>query len=150
MKIHYDNLTGVVTGYTLTGPAPAGSLDLGDGVDYDFIHDFDEYEVQNGAVVHVGPNAEKLADIEAQRQLGITSKATQIIEAKYSSLKQRKLMSIAIALQDKQIQGLTLTTEEEALLQTNRDVNTWITSVRDIENTAITDGTLLDDIVWPE
>jgi len=57
-------------------------------------------------------------------------------------------MSIAIALQDKVITGGTLTADEEALMQTNRDVNTWITAIRTIENTAIANGTLLADINW--
>lgn len=92
--------------------------------------------------------AEIDAELEVQRKADVTVKATSVIEALYSPLKQRKLMSIAIALQDKQLQGGTLTTKEEALIQNTRDANTWITSIRTIENTAIADGTLLDDILW--
>jgi len=86
--------------------------------------------------------------LENDRKFAITEKATSIIEAKYSPLKQRKMMSIAIALQDKQLQGLTLTSDEEALLQFNRDVNIWITSIRTIENIAIEDNIAIDDINW--
>ena len=85
---------------------------------------------------------------EAQREAEITNKATEIIENVYSPLKQRKLLSIAVALQDKVMQGGTLTVDEEALMQSNRDANTWITIIRTVENTAIVDGTLLEDIVW--
>ena len=91
------------------------------------------------------PTAE---DIEDQRVISISTKATKTIEAIYSPLKQRKLLSIAVALQDKVMQGGTLTTDEEALMQNNRDTNTWITNIRTIENTAITDATLLIDIIW--
>lgn len=86
---------------------------------------------------------------EADRVTSITNKATEIIEVEYSPLKQRKLMSIVIALKDKRDDlGVTLTVEEESMLQANRDVNTWITAIRNIENTAIANGTALDAIVW--
>jgi len=78
----------------------------------------------------------------------ITAKATSIIEAEYSPLKQRKLMSIAISIQDKQLQGETLSVYEEVALQSVRDSNSWISSIRTTENTAIANGTLLEDINW--
>ena len=68
----------------------------------------------------------------------IISKATSIIEAKYSPLKQRKMMSISISL-------LSVC---QALTQDLIDANTWITAIRTIENTAITNGTLLADVDW--
>ena len=78
----------------------------------------------------------------------ITEKATEIIESIYSPLKQRKLMSMSIALQDKLIEGQTLTAEEQTLRQSCKDVNTWVTAIRTIENTAITNGTTLTAINW--
>jgi len=78
----------------------------------------------------------------------ITEKATEVIESEYSPLKQRKLMSISISLQDKLIEGQTLTAEEETIRQSCRDVNVWITAIRTIENTAITNGTTLTAINW--
>ena len=78
----------------------------------------------------------------------VTAKADETILTLYSELKQRKLMSIAIALQDKHMNNPPLTVDEEALLQMVRDTNAWITSIRTIENTAITNNTLLEDIVW--
>lgn len=89
------------------------------------------------------------AELMQNNTLAIAVKADKIILEKYSALKQRKLLSIGQALQDKQIQGQVLTVEEETLLQTNRDVNTWITNVRVAESIAIAAGTLLADIVWP-
>ena len=89
-----------------------------------------------------------IADAKVKLDTSITVEATRIIEAQYSPLKQRKLLSIAVALQDKQIRGLTLTTEEEMLLQTNRDINDWITSIRVIENLSIYNNVLLADIDW--
>ena len=88
-------------------------------------------------------------ELDEQLVLSIESAATQWIESVYSPLKQRKLMSVAIALQDKQIQGIILSTDEEAMLQYTRDVNTWITSVRIVENSATAALTPLDQIVFP-
>lgn len=88
------------------------------------------------------------ADIEALRVGSITAKATETIEAVYTPLKQRKMMSISIALQDKVINNGTLTADEEALLQANRDANIWITAIRTIENTAIINDDALDAISW--
>lgn len=86
-------------------------------------------------------------EIEAQRLSDITSEATRIIEATYSPLKQRKMMSIAITLLDKR--GLKpLTTSEEALMQEVRDSNDWIADIRDKENEAQNNGTLVGDVVW--
>jgi hypothetical protein len=88
---------------------------------------------------------------EYKRKIDITDKANAHVLAKYSELKQRKLLSTATALQDKQIQGITLTAEEEATLQMIRDANAWITLVRDMENAAIADGvTLAENLVFPE
>lgn len=87
-------------------------------------------------------------DIEDKRVLDIEAKADEIIEAKYTPKKQRKLMSISIAIQDKQLQQLLLTPAEEKALIDNRAVNKWITDIRSIENAAITNGTLLDNIDW--
>lgn len=69
MKIHFDNVTNRVTGYTDIGEAPEGSLDLGidangDGIVFDFVNPLGEYEVQAGNVVHVGPSAEM---VEAEK-----------------------------------------------------------------------------------
>lgn len=86
-------------------------------------------------------------DIEKTRVSSITAKADENIEALYSPKKQRKLSSIAIAILDIKMDR-TLTADEESLLQSCRDANDWISSIRTIENTAITDGTLLADIVW--
>ena len=58
MKIHFDDVTKRVTGYTTFGEAPTGSFDAGD---FEFLHDPDEYEVQGNSIVHVGPSAEKIA-----------------------------------------------------------------------------------------
>ena len=85
---------------------------------------------------------------EAKRIADIKAKADSVIESAYSPLKQRKLLSIAVALQDIKLEGGTLTTEQQTLMQSTRDVNAWITSVRTIENTAIADGTPFSDIVW--
>lgn len=92
----------------------------------------------------------KTAIIESVRLQAITDKATSLIEGKYPPLKQRKLSSVAISLIDKQqMQGITLTAAEVATLQSVRDVDAWITSIRDVENTAQANGTQPDDIVWP-
>jgi len=87
------------------------------------------------------------ADLETKRITDIAAKATEIIETRYSTLKQRKLSSIAISLLDKKIDSM-ITDDEEALLQSCREVNTWISSIRTIENIAISKGVLLDDIDW--
>lgn len=60
MKIHYDVTTNKVKGCVVFGTTPQPFLDLGDGVNFDFVNDMDEYEVQNGTVVHVGPSVEKI------------------------------------------------------------------------------------------
>lgn len=97
------------------------------------------------------PDMDKVsADALEMLEASITAKATEIIETAYSPLKQRKMMSIAIALQDKVLQGGTLTVSEEALLQANRDANTWIGGIRTIENTSIANSTALADINWGE
>lgn len=101
--------------------------------------------VENGGVIADEFTA---TEIEDTRVLDITAKATELIEVKYSPLKQRKMLSIAVALQDKILQSETLTADEEALMQNNRDANVWITTIRTIENVAITDGTLLANINW--
>lgn len=89
--------------------------------------------------------------IESERVNAITDKANAHVLSKYSELKQRKYMSTAIALDDKQYRlGLTLTGDELALLQEIRNVNTWITSVRDVENTAIENKTPSDNVIFPE
>ena len=88
--------------------------------------------------------------IELDRTNSITAHANAYVISRYSELKQRKYLSISAALDDKEFrQGLMLTADELALLQTIRDVNTWITSVRTVENTAIANGTLFADVVWP-
>jgi len=89
-----------------------------------------------------------VSEKEEQRKNSITEKANSIINKMYSPLKQIKLMSIAIALQDKQLQGKTLTIDEEALLQNTRDANAWITEIRTIENIAIDNDILFEDIIW--
>ena len=89
-------------------------------------------------------------EIELARTNSITAYANDYVISRYSELKQRKYLSIAVALDDKETRlNLILTADELALLQTIRDVNAWITSVRTVENTAIANGTLLADIVWP-
>lgn len=82
MKVHFDDVTKRVTGYTSIGEAPLGSLDLGEGVDFDFTFDFDEYEVQNSIVVHVGPSVEKLAEQQAELLLYFTGLTEQFIQDK--------------------------------------------------------------------
>ena len=89
------------------------------------------------------------AELDAQLVAEIEAAATQWIESVYSPLKQRKLMSVAIALQDKLLQSIVLTVAEEAALQETRDVNVWIKSVRDVENAAQAALTPLDQIVFP-
>ena len=86
--------------------------------------------------------------LEEKRKTDITDKANTHVINSYSELKQRKMLSIATSLQDKQIQGLALSVDEEILLQSVRDANTWISSVRDVENTAISDGALADDVTF--
>jgi len=86
-------------------------------------------------------------EIEDKRIADIECKADEIIEAICSPKKQRKLSSIAISLLDKKIDSM-ITDDEETLLQSCRDVNTWISSIRTIENIAIEDGTLPVDVVW--
>lgn len=89
-------------------------------------------------------------EAEVIRVNEIINKSNLHVLAKYSELKQRKLLSMAVAIQDRQQQGITLTSNEEATLQMIRDVNTWITSVRDVENAAIADGvTLAENMVLP-
>ncbi len=85
--------------------------------------------------------------IEAKRVEMIINKADAHILNSYSEKKQRKLLSIAVALQDKVINGGTLTTGESAALQSVRDVNGWVTAVRVIENTSIADTTITADMV---
>jgi len=93
--------------------------------------------------------SELAADLVLENENAITAEATRIIEAAYSPLKQRKLMSMALALQDKQLQGQTLTAAEDANLQLIRDVNAWITGIRAAENAAIAAGTPWAEVVWP-
>ena len=88
-----------------------------------------------------------LKEAEEIRLTSITVKATNLIEATYSPLKQRKLSSVAVSLLDKKISG-ALTDEEETLLQECRNVNIWIGSIRVIENNAITNAIPLVDVVW--
>ena len=154
MIVEYDLATKKVTSYYTVGKFNQklahlyGFVDLGKGNDYNFTKDLDEYKVINGIVVNAGADDEKLAKLEEQRKQSITDRATELIENKYSPLKQRKLLSIAVALQDKKLNGLTLTEWEEAQLQINRDVNAWIGDIRSVENVAIAQGTALVDVVW--
>ena len=85
---------------------------------------------------------------EEKRKADITAKATAHIESQYSPLSQRKLMSVAVALLDKQIQGGTLISEELAALQNVRDINAQITNIRALENTAINNNTPVDEVVF--
>lgn len=86
-------------------------------------------------------------EIESKRMSDITAEATRVIEAEFSPLKQRKLLSIAIMLLDKRGQA-PLLLEEEAMLQDVRDTNTWIAGIRVKENEAQINGTLLKDIIF--
>lgn len=90
-------------------------------------------------------------EIESSRIRSITDKANAYVLSKYSELKQRKYMSIAISLDDKQYRlNITLSQTELDLLQEIRDVNAWIASVRDTENAAIADGvTLAEEMTFP-
>lgn len=85
--------------------------------------------------------------IESQRQATITNYATQIIEKLYPPLAQRKMMSTAIAIQDKRLEGIPLTVEEQTKMQQIRDINAWITTVRTIENMAIANPAVWDYIL---
>jgi hypothetical protein len=100
-----------------------------------------------------GPLQSELDAIaEENRKADIKQKADSHVIAKYSELKQRKYLSIAAMLDDKENRlKIPLVQAELDLLQEIRDVNAWITSVRDVENAAIADGvTLAEDMVLPE
>lgn len=84
---------------------------------------------------------------EAIRVKSITDKADAHVLANYSELKQRKLLSIAVALIDKR-DSTVLSTAEDALLQDVRDVNTQITAWRVIENNAIANGDAIGDVTF--
>lgn len=154
MKIEYELSTKKVNAYYTVGEFNQkkanviGLLDLGDGVDYDFTHDLDEYKVIGNNILFVGPDQVKLSSLEQERIQSITDRATEIIESAYSPLKQRKLLSIAVSIQDKQLQGGILSASEKAMLQSNRDANSWIAGIRTIENTEIENGTPVDSINW--
>jgi len=88
---------------------------------------------------------------EEKRKADITSKADAYILSAYCETKQRKLISLATALIDKSaVQGINLDVNEQALLQQTRDIDAWISSVRDAENAAQADGiTIADDVIFP-
>jgi len=88
------------------------------------------------------------AEVETERVTSITNKATETIEATYSPLKQRKMTSQCLSFMYKMQTGGTLDSTEEKILQDSMLADLWIKSIRDIENTAITNGTALIDIVW--
>lgn len=71
MFIHYDEITKRVTGYTGTiAQVPdTWAIPTVEAVDFNFIHPFGEYEVQNGSIVHVGKSIEM---IDAERMALIT------------------------------------------------------------------------------
>ena len=112
----------------------------------DVLTNYGEYSYINNEFIKTSEIVRTFTQDELSQ--AITNKATEIIESKYSALKQRKMLSIAIALQDKQLDGLTLSDEELALKQANKDANTWIASIRDIENEAIANNTAIENIDW--
>jgi len=67
------------------------------------------------ATTWVQPLGQEGNPTREQKDVMITNKATAHIESVYSPLKQRKLLSIAVSLQDQRLDGITLTTEEQAL-----------------------------------
>lgn len=86
---------------------------------------------------------------EEKRKADIIAKADAEVLARYSEKKQRKFLSITSKLMDKKlIRSQPLTPEEEAMLQSIRDVDAEITAIREIENTAITLGTPADEVVF--
>ena len=88
-------------------------------------------------------------NVEEKRKADIIAKADAKVESLYSTKKQRKLMSISIKLMDKKlIRNQPLTVDDEALLQSVRDVDAEITAIRDIENAAIANGTLVKDVTF--
>ena len=99
-------------------------------------------------------NAMTMAEREAynaeeKRKADITAKADAEVLSRYSEKKQRKFLSITSKLMDKKlIRSQPLTAEEEALLQSIRDVDDEITAIRTIENTAIANGTPADEVVF--
>lgn len=116
---------------------------------------FPDYQNYTGAVPDSPHrklvNGEIVIDTDAEaldNETAITAEATRLIEERYSPLKQRKLMSIAIALQDKQLRSIILSSGEEEMLQVTRDANEWITAIRVIENIAIANSILLANIDW--
>ena len=107
-----------------------------------------QWDEVTGTWVEAKPQTEIDTADDEHRQIQITEYADKLILSKYSELKQRKLMSIAIMLQDKQLSGEVLTTEELAMQDNTRLVNQWISGVRVIENTSIAAGIGVDEIDW--
>ena len=131
-------------GYTKTYENGVNASIVGSYENDDEVTEF----VDGGGIVEPEFTAEQ---IEAARISSITSKANELIEAKYSPLKQRKLSSIAIGILYQKI-TVTLTAEEltalDIELQKCIDADIWIASNRDIENAAIAAGKPLKDIAW--
>lgn len=97
----------------------------------------------------IGIPVRKQEVIRAFEDKRIKEEADKIIEARYPPLKQRKMISIAIKLQRKMINGEALTPVEEDLLVECDNADIWITEIRDTENEAILNKQNLIDIVWP-
>jgi len=85
---------------------------------------------------------------EKKRESDITFKADDVIYTKYPQIKQNKLQSQGLKLTLKIAKGGTLTADEILLEESILAIDAEITAIREIENTAITDGTLLADIDW--
>ena len=119
----------------------------------DYVIDKDGKEVVLDSVL-IAQEVERLTAEKVNSS--ITNKATEIIESKYTPLKQRKLLAMLGELQQKKIDFLdgatttNLTTAETELVVSIRAVNAWVGTIRTIENEAIANGIPLADINWGE
>ena len=97
------------------------------------------------------------ADIDAavlvtdviRNENAITAHADSLIYSKYSQIKQNKLNSQWGKLVMKVAEGGVLTADEIALRDNIIAIDTEISNIRDVENTAISNGTALANVVWP-
>jgi hypothetical protein len=86
--------------------------------------------------------------LEEQRIAGIKSKAAQVINNKYSDVKQRNMLARFTELQGMKIDNIALSDDEVAEYAALKSAWNWIKSIRIKSNEAETNSTLVKDIDW--
>lgn len=141
MKIaHYDNTNGKILGWYDTeihSKIPVPNVEVIDDVWQNAIDSNHNHITVDGVTSSV--DFRTAQEIEDARAADITAQADKIIYSAYSQTKQNKMNSQGNFLNNKIAHGIALTADEAALEVWLLSVNTWITSVRTIENNCIAD-----------